>query len=88
MAEKKIRHSLNDGPLAGNTILLTAGANTTITFGLKGFYGRYVMKEEKVGGYMEWKEQYKSLDELIITGPIYRKSRVKRTLKVILGKAA
>ena len=84
MAEKKVRHLLQGGPYDKGIIFLTAGANTTITFGLNGFYGRYVM----ASGHMEWKEQYKDISEYVITGPVYREKRVKRTLKVILGEAA
>jgi hypothetical protein len=81
MAEKKVRHALKDGPYAGKTVFLTAGVNTTLTFGLKGFYGRYVMKEEKTGDCMEWKEQWKDLHELTITGPIHFKRPVGREIR-------
>jgi len=83
MVENKIRHSLHGGPFDGNIVFLSASANTTLTFGLNGFYGRYIGKEQMV-----WTECHKELSELVITGPIYREKRAKRTLKVTLGKAA
>ncbi len=85
MAERKTGRILCGGPYDKQTIFLTASANTTVTFRVGDFYGRYILSDGN--SHMEWKERYKELHELVISGPIHR-SRTNRVIKAILEEAA
>jgi len=81
---------LHAGPFDGKKVFLSEDSNTTLTFGLHGFYGRYVL----TGGSfdMSWHEQQSTIArkpvKTIIGKPVRKTSRARRTLDVILAKAA